>query len=108
MTWTPVEVGERLVKWRKLRRLTQKDVAILAGISHNTVFLYESGRSAMSMERFLWVLEALEVTPERFFGTPPPKEKKVVMRNVKERLDALDDGTADRLRAKADRLRRKK
>ena len=58
------ELGEDLVTWRKLRRLTSAQVADRAGVSRATVVNLEHGRggsleNALRVARALGVLDAL-------------------------------------------------
>lgn len=53
------DLGEQLVAWRKLQRLTQAIVAERAYISRTTLRKLEQGDSSVGMEHFLDVLRAL-------------------------------------------------
>jgi transcriptional regulator with XRE-family HTH domain len=55
------ELGEDLSAWRKLRGLTQAQVADRAGVGANTVRRLEDGQGGVSLENVLRVLRALGV-----------------------------------------------
>jgi transcriptional regulator with XRE-family HTH domain len=54
-------VADDVVVWRKLRGLTQAQLADRAGVSPNTVRRLEDAESGISLENFLRVLRALGV-----------------------------------------------
>jgi transcriptional regulator with XRE-family HTH domain len=53
------EVGEDLATWRKLRTLTQAQLADRAGVSRGTLVRLERGEGGVSVENLLRVLRAL-------------------------------------------------
>lgn len=55
------EITDSLVAWRKLRGLTQAQVADRAGISRDTVVRLEAGEGGVSTETLLRVLRALGI-----------------------------------------------
>jgi transcriptional regulator with XRE-family HTH domain len=55
------DVAENLVAWRKLRGLTQVQVAERAGVSEGTVRRLEDGDGGISLENLLGILRALGV-----------------------------------------------
>lgn len=55
------QVGDSVAGWRKLRGLTQAQVADRAGISRETVGRLENGDGGVSVENLLRVLRALGV-----------------------------------------------
>jgi transcriptional regulator with XRE-family HTH domain len=96
------EVGELLRRWRALRRLTQLDLALEAGVSARHLSFVETGRSRPSAEMVLRLAERLEVPlrernrilvaagyaptfPELAIDEPP-------MSPVREALDVILDG----------------
>jgi transcriptional regulator with XRE-family HTH domain len=63
------ELADDLVTWRKLRGLTQAQLADRAGISRDTLTRLEGGKSGVGLESFLRVLRALgllEIVGEAF------------------------------------------
>jgi transcriptional regulator with XRE-family HTH domain len=52
-------LAEDLVTWRKLRGLTQAQLADRAGVSRDTVSRLESGEGGVSLETLLRVLRSL-------------------------------------------------
>lgn len=55
------EIAEHATRWRKLRGLTQVQVADRAGVSRDTVLRLEDGTGNISVEKLLRVLRALGV-----------------------------------------------
>lgn len=55
------EITDSLVTWRKLRGLTQAQVADRAGISRDTVVRLEAGDGGVSTETLLRVLRSLGI-----------------------------------------------
>ena len=53
------EVADDLTTWRKLRNLTQIQVAERAGVSRDTVARFERGDGGISFESLLRILRAL-------------------------------------------------
>jgi transcriptional regulator with XRE-family HTH domain len=53
------DLSEDLVTWRKLRGLTQAQLADRAGIARDTLSRLENGESGVSLETVLRVLRAL-------------------------------------------------
>jgi transcriptional regulator with XRE-family HTH domain len=54
-------IGKHLSAWRKLRNLTEEQVADRAGVSRGTVRRLESGQASVSLENALRVARALGV-----------------------------------------------
>lgn len=55
------ELASNLTTWRKLRGLTQAQVAERAGVSRNTVVALERGDVAIGTENLIRILRALGV-----------------------------------------------
>lgn len=55
------ELAEHLVTWRKLRGMTQAQVADRANISRDTLARLEGGEASISVENLLLVLRALGI-----------------------------------------------
>jgi transcriptional regulator with XRE-family HTH domain len=55
------ELAEHLVTWRKLRGMTQAQLADRANISRDTLARLESGEASISVENLLLVLRALGI-----------------------------------------------
>ncbi|CAN5753990.1 hypothetical protein BH09PSE5_BH09PSE5_05140 [soil metagenome] len=57
------ELGNRVATVRRVRELTQADLAAKAGVSIGTMVDIEQGASTVQMGRWLSVLWALDLTP---------------------------------------------
>lgn len=58
------DVGTEIAGWRKLRGLTQAQLADRAGVDRKTVLRLEKGDGGVSMENLLRVLRALGILDE--------------------------------------------
>ena len=76
--------GENLIRLRKLRQMTQEDVAEAVGVSRQAVAKWESGESAPDIDKCRLIAELFEVSlddlanfePEENMGLDvPPKGK---------------------------------
>ncbi len=57
-------LGERIYEARKRRKLTQSDLAEMAGISNTYLSHIENGTKNMSMDTFIDIVNALGVTAD--------------------------------------------
>ncbi len=81
------ELAASVQSWRKLRGLTQAQLADRAGVSRDTVIRLEKGDSAIGLEILLRVLHALGILD----GLAPaldPYETDVGRLRIEERLPA--------------------
>jgi transcriptional regulator with XRE-family HTH domain len=62
VTRSAEQIGESLLTWRKLHRLTAEQVAQRANINRSTLRKLEHGDPSVSLETFLSVLRALGLT----------------------------------------------
>lgn len=65
------EVAEDIAAWRKLRSLTQAQVADRAGVGTTTLRRLERGDGGVSLENLLRVLRALGVLDDLLRGLDP-------------------------------------
>lgn len=65
-----MDVVLKLRELRRLRGLTQKEVAELAGVGEKTVSSFETGDriSSIKLSQLLQMLSAYDITPAEFFG----------------------------------------
>ena len=61
-------VGENIRTWRKLHRYTQVELAEQAGISVNSLRLYESGKRKPNIDTLKRIADALEVNVTTLFS----------------------------------------
>ena len=57
-------IGNKLLFFRKIKNLTQAQVAEIAGISDRTYADIERGTANMRIETFVRICEALDITPD--------------------------------------------
>lgn len=60
LNWT--ELVEETVRRRKQQKLTQKQLAVLAGVSGPTVNSFEQGRTSVTLESCLKILRCVGLT----------------------------------------------
>jgi transcriptional regulator with XRE-family HTH domain len=79
------EAGESISVWRKLRGLTQAQLADRAGIGRNTLHRLESGDGGVSSENLMRVLRALGILAQ-LSGALDPYESDVGRLRSDQRL----------------------
>jgi transcriptional regulator with XRE-family HTH domain len=89
-------VAERIVKYRKLRGLTQKELAERIGITRDMLASYELGRARLNDEITVRFALALKVSTDALLGLKDsnrsePKISVRVMRRIK-RMESLPEG----------------
>lgn len=62
-----MNIGLKLRNLRKIKQLTQEELAERTDLSKGYISQIESGQSSPSMETFLQLLEVLGTSPETFF-----------------------------------------
>lgn len=68
MKYNKKEFGKNLRKWRKLRNITQDELAFQADTTSPTISSYESGSAIPSFNTMLRLTEALEISPAQLFA----------------------------------------
>lgn len=92
-----MDVVLKLRELRRMRNLTQKEVAEIAGVGEKTVSSFETGDriAAMKLAQLLQLLSAYDMTPAEFFGAGV--EQKVF--GELERLKPIETKLLTALRA---------
>lgn len=86
-----MEIGAKLKNLRKIKQLTQEELAERTDLSKGYISQIESGQSSPSIETFLLILEVLGTTPDRFFKEQ--EEKKVLyLKSEQSFYDEYDEG----------------
>lgn len=80
------KLGRRIAYFRKLRDMTQAELAEKVGLSNNFIALIESGRRAPSFETLERLLEVLNVSVSQVFNFNEIKEYDSV-EEIRERLN---------------------
>lgn len=62
------KVGRNLLKYRMLRKLTQKELGGLTGIADSQVYLYETGQRLPSVPNLAKLCKHLGVTSDKIIG----------------------------------------
>ncbi len=68
MKYNKKEFGKNLRKWRKLKIITQDELAFQAETTAPTISSYESGSAVPSFNTMLRLAEALEISPVQLFA----------------------------------------
>lgn len=63
------KVGKRIMQLRKIKKLSQQDLASEANIERSHLTVIESGKKNISLSTLERILEALEKGPKEFFDT---------------------------------------
>ena len=58
--------------WRKMRQMTQEDLAALVGISQPTLSRLENGEVPVTLETLSKCARALEIPLEQLYSVAPP------------------------------------
>lgn len=64
----------RIRCWRKFRKLSQRALGALIGVSGATVAQWEGGATSPTQANLEKLVAALELTMEQFFGPAPEAE----------------------------------
>lgn len=68
-------LGRRIAAVREYRGFSQKEVAAKVGVSQPTYSDYENGRVLMGLEKFVKLIQVLEVDADWLLGLPLGKDK---------------------------------
>lgn len=63
-----MEFKERLKELRSERNLTQKQLALLLGVSDDCIFFWEKGRSEPSVQQIIELSNIFDVTTDYLLG----------------------------------------
>ena len=78
-------IGERIVKYRKLNGISQTYLASEIGISKQGLLKIEKGQTSPRVDTILRILEALCVTPNQLFGVEEIKDNnKSIIKKLRE------------------------
>lgn len=67
------EVGRKIRHYREKKKMSQLELAEAIGVTQNTIYLIETARSEMKLEKLFRIAEVLDVTPK---GSIKPKHKE--------------------------------
>lgn len=79
MTEIGKQVGEKIRRYRKERKLTLQDLADLIHKSRATVSKYETGEISVDLETLYEIAGALEVTAKELIALPPQRKEPQVL-----------------------------
>jgi len=63
------KVGKRIMQLRKIKKLSQQDLASEANIERSHLTVIESGKKNISLTTLERIMEALGTAPKEFFDT---------------------------------------
>ncbi len=67
-----MNLGSRIAAWRKVKGLSERDVAQKLGITPPAVYQWEDGKTVPSTKNLTkLVVEIFGISMERFYGRPP-------------------------------------
>ncbi len=85
-----IELGERIASLRKLRNMTQVQLADALGVSQQTVQAYEMGRRRIPVSALPVVAQLLTVSLEDLFGeSTQTKSKRGPPSRLQQQMDAI-------------------
>lgn len=67
-------VGAQIRKYRKMRRMTQKELGFRIGVKHNTISAYESGTNEPEQNILFAIADALGISINDLFPSPTNTE----------------------------------
>ena len=82
------EIGQRIRTMRRRRRLRQKDLAKLAGVSTASMCYYEKGHMAIPEHKLVAIARALDVTVEEIFRKRRGDVKALAARLLSKREES--------------------
>ena len=85
-----IQVGNRLLAFRKKAGLTQSEAAELAGLSDRAYADIERGSVNMRLETILRICQALHITPDEIL-TQPPSALSARQEELLARLNACSE-----------------
>ena len=89
-----VEIGSRIKEARKLKKISQIELADAANISVSHLSNIENGKKSISIELFVRIVEALQVSADWLLRTDTPEVKKIVSAELD---DLLKDKTKEEI-----------
>jgi transcriptional regulator with XRE-family HTH domain len=81
------KLGRRIAFYRKLRNMTQAELAEKVGLSNNFIALIESGKRAPSFETLEKLIEVLNININQMFNFEEKDEYRTA-EEVKEKLNS--------------------
>jgi len=88
---TRTPFAERLVRIRKAKGITQRDLARLTGVSPRVVALYETTIKYPTADIVLSLGRALDVSADQLMGRRPMKIKQEVSRKTIKKAKMLEE-----------------
>lgn len=90
-------IGQNIRKYRKARQLRQEDLAELAGLSPNYIGLIERGEKSPSLEAFIAILNALDISADMVMSDVLKVGYTVKASMLNEKLQTLSKDERDRI-----------
>ena len=78
------EIGSRIKKIRKAKHQSQDTLSERAQIASNYLWEIENGRVNMSVDVFIRLSEALEVSPNQLLGIDTPPDTDIILSEITE------------------------
>ena len=97
-------IGRNIRKFRLMRNLRQEDLAEMAGLSINYVGALERGQKIPSLETFILILNALEVSSDMVLSNLLVKKHQADASRLTDRMQGLPAHDVDRILAVVDVL----
>lgn len=83
-------LGEKLKTARNAKRMTQKQLAEIVGVKHNSICDWEKGKAKPDPDMIELLCGALEVTPTYLVGSRTDDEYSVIIAKIMNEVGILD------------------
>lgn len=86
-------VGQKIQKFRKIKKITQEQLAEMIGIETVSLSKIETGRSYPTSENLAKISEILDVEPYEFFLTSKMPEKEILLSEINQSISNISHDT---------------
>lgn len=96
-------VGQNIRKYRKMKKLSQKELGELVGVKHNTISHYEKGRNAPERNMIFAIARALGVRADDLFPETTTDTDDTLLKAIHLEDSDLDESQREFLRELIDK-----
>lgn len=94
-----IAIGENIRKYRKMKALSQENLAEKTDLSANYIGMIERGEKMPSLETFITILNALDISADMVLCDVVNADYEVKNSLLNEKLDKLAEEDKDRIYA---------
>ncbi|EDK35317.1 helix-turn-helix domain-containing protein [Clostridium kluyveri] len=92
-----IDIGNRVIKLRKLHKISQNKLAISLNVAAATINKIEKGTAKPSIDLLIKICEFFSITLSEFFNNGNNSEPVILNPQLKELLDNAKDLTPEQL-----------